>query len=237
MKILLTGGASGLGKVITEAIGITNNKVIITYCNSKDVAHDLKNEFGIELIQCDYSSPESIENLISKIYDYNIDVLINNAFTGFKKQYFHKLSEGDFSDSFKNDILPVLKITQNAIKVFRKKKYGKIINILSSAIINRPPIGWSAYIAGKSYLLSMNKSWAVENAKFNITSNAISPSFMDTDMNKGLDSRILENMINAHPLKKLLNPEEVAKSVKYLIDSSQHINGANLIINSAENVI
>jgi NAD(P)-dependent dehydrogenase (short-subunit alcohol dehydrogenase family) len=128
--------------------------------------------------------------------------------------------------------MPTLRITKEAIKVFRKKKFGKIINIISSAIINKPLIGLSAYIANKSYLISMSKSWATEGVKFNITSNSISPSFMQTNLTSDTDERVIDQMNKEHPLKRLLTTDEVAEAVKFFIRSSQQINGTNLIINA-----
>lgn len=236
-RILITGGASGLGRSITESLSNTQNELIITYNRSKDEAGKLERKFNLTAIQCDFNSLESVENLINRIEELDIDILVNNAFTGFERQYFHKIKDSDFLNSFTKDVLPVIKITSAAIKVFRKKKFGKIITILSSSIINKPPIGWSTYTAGKAYLLSMNKSWAIENGKYNISSNAISPSFMETDLNKDVDSRIVENMALSHPLKRLLEPGEVSHAVKYLTEASQQINGINLIVNAAVDVI
>ena len=102
---------------------------------------------------------------------------------------------------------------------------------------NTPPIGLSEYVANKAYLLSMSKSWAHENSKYNVTSNSISPSFMMTPLNKFEDERLVENMTKAHPLKTLLKEEEVAEAVSFLINASQQINGINLPINAAENVV
>ncbi|MFZ0035366.1 MAG: SDR family oxidoreductase, partial [Sedimentisphaerales bacterium] len=127
-------------------------------------------------------------------------------------------------------------ITQEAIKLFRKKKFGKIINILTSFLINKPPTGLSEYVAKKAYLLSLSKSWAVENADFNISSNCISPSFMQTELTSSMDERIVEQLIKVHPLKRLLRPEEVAESVLFFINSPQHVNGVNLVINAAQDI-
>ena len=92
------------------------------------------------------------------------------------------------------------------------------------------------YAAEKNYLLSMNKSWASENINFNITSNAISPSMMQTNLTKNIDERIIEQMITSHPLKRLLDPSEVANVVKFLVEASSFITGQNLVINSGENL-
>ena len=123
------------------------------------------------------------------------------------------------------------------ITLFRKKKFGKIITILTSAIINKPPLGYSEYAAVKAYIGSLSKSWASENADFNITSNCISPSFMQTNLTKDTDERTIEAIIQLTPLKKLLTTEEVAEAVSYFVSCSQHINGTNLLMNSGSDII
>ena len=239
MNILITGGASGLGKAITLNLASSpQNKIYITYSNSVDAALEIQNQYPNCIpVLCDFYKQESVQAVAEKISSWNIDVLINNAFTGMIKKHSHKIPLESFENSFKVNVLPVVALTQAAVKVFRKKKFGKIITILSSVIVANPPIGWSLYAAEKEYLRALSKSWAIELKKYNVTSNSISPSFMLTALNQNTDERILGQMIDAHPLKKLLTPEEVASSVSFLVDSTQQINGINLVINAAENVI
>lgn len=238
MNILITGGASGLGKAITQKLASDpGNKVIFTYNRSESAAKELELHYkNCKGVHCDFHNNSSIENLFSLIESENLDVLINNAFTGLQTNYFHKLEPEHFVSNFERNVLPVIRITSACILQFRKKKFGKIITILSSYIVNKPPIGLSEYVAEKNYLHSLSKSWAVENSKFNISSNCISPSFMLTDLTAQTDERILEEMIGSHPLKRILTPDEVADAAEYLVRASQHVNGTNLIINAAGDI-
>lgn len=235
MNILITGGASGLGEAITRILANdVNNKIYFTFSNSaanaKKIESDFSNAFSVN---CNFKDAESIKLLTDKIEEFDLDVLINNAFTGnFLKSHFHKIASNDFLTDFKENILPVIEITQAAIQHFRKKKSGKIITILTSALIDLPPIGSSVYIANKAYLEKLTKVWATENGKFNVTSNSVSPSFMVTNLTKEVDERIVDQMITNHPLKKLLTVEEVAESVLFLTSAPSHINGIDLVINS-----
>ena len=81
----------------------------------------------------------------------------------------------------------------------------------------------------------MVKSWAAENVQFNIQSNAVSPEFMDTALNEGLDPRLKEAMVKHHPLKKLLTPADVADTVKFLIEAPAHLNGQNIFLDTGKN--
>ena len=156
MNILITGGASGLGESITRELAKDqNNKIYFTFYNSIEKATEIETQFSNSKgIRCDFSDDSSVQELLSIIEKYNIQVLVNNAFTGLQTNYFHKTEPDYFLNNFKNNILPVIKITQSAILHFRKQKFGKIITILSSYIINKPPMGLSEYVAEKNYLLS-----------------------------------------------------------------------------------
>ncbi len=83
-------------------------------------------------------------------------------------------------------------------------------------------------------ILEMNKSWATEYAKFNITSNAVSPSLMRNNFIKNIDERILKIAEHIHSLNKFISKKDVCKTIKYIIKSSQHLNGQNIVLKSAE---
>lgn len=239
MNILITGGASGLGEAITKKLAKDiNNNVYFTYfkseTNAKKIKFDFSNAFPIK---CDFKDLSSIKSLTDKISQFDLDVLINNAYSGdFLKSHFHKISSNDFLSDFKENIIPVIEITQEVLKFFRKKKNGKIITILTSALVELPPVGSSVYIANKAYLEKLTKVWANENAKFNITSNSVSPSFMQTYFTSKVDERIIEQMISNHNLKKLLTVEEVAETVSFLTTASSQINGVDIVLNSVPNI-
>jgi NAD(P)-dependent dehydrogenase (short-subunit alcohol dehydrogenase family) len=239
MKILVTGGASGVGASITRRLAeLPGNEIYFTFNLSGAEAGRLEEGFpNASSMRCNFSNDEDLQSLMDKMAVIDPDVLINNAWTGILQKHFHLMGRKDVEHDFMNNLLPTIQLTQRAIKLFRKKKFGKIITILSSYIVGNPPVGYSAYVANKNYLYSMAKSWAVENVRHNITSNCISPSFMRTNMNQSTDSRIIEEMEDSHPLKKLLTTEEVADTVAYLVQASQQINGINFIINSASAII
>ena len=59
---------------------------------------------------------------------------------------------------------------------------------------------------------------------------------MPTNFSKGTDERVLEQMKESHPLKKLLTTEEVAETVFFLANASLHINGEDIVMNAAANI-
>ena len=239
MVILVTGGSSGLGATIVSLLaGNADNLVYFTFARSAAAAAALESEYkNVRAIACNFTDDTAVDALLAAIPGYGLDVLINNANTAIHKNHFNKIPYTVFQESFALNIIPALRITQEAIKAFRKKKFGKIINIISSVVVNKPPVGWSEYAANKAYLLAMSKAWATENIRFNITSNSISPAFMLTALTGDTDERVIEQMTESHPLGRLLSTQEVADAVLYLINTSQQVNGINIVINAGSDIV
>ncbi len=238
MNILLTGGASGLGLALTrKLLQDPTHRIILTYHGSEHTALLLQNEFSnLSTVYCDFTDAKSVAALCAEIPSFELQGLIHNAFTGLTRKPFHKFDREVFTSGFTHNVLPVIQITQAVIKQFRAAKFGRIVTILTSYLINQPPLGLSEYVAAKAYLQSLSKSWAFENAALGITANTVSPSLMKTALTEEIDERVMEMLIEKHPLKKLLMPEEVADAVAYLLEASPHVNGANLVINASENL-
>jgi 3-oxoacyl-[acyl-carrier protein] reductase len=239
-NVLVTGGASGLGKAIVEKLaGLHDVTVFFTYFQSERTAKELENKYSnVQGIHCQFTDSLSVDRLLSRMESLELFALVNNAHvTPIAGKHFHKTDVKYFVDGFMSNVIPTVQITQKAINLFRKKREGKIITILSSSIIDIPPTGYAEYTALKAYLHSLCKSWATENATFGITSNCISPSFMETSLTGNTDSRIIEELKEKNPLKRLLEPSEVASAVEFFVNSSSQINGTNLLINAAIHVI
>jgi 3-oxoacyl-[acyl-carrier protein] reductase len=239
MNILITGGASGLGEAITKKLASDKkNKVYFTFYNSQENASLIESDYNnVSGIKCNFKRPEDVSLLIDRIKEFDLDVLINNAYSGsVMPVHFHKINSDLFLNDFSENIIPLIQITQEAIKHFRKKKQGKIITILTSYLANVPPAGLAVYVANKAYLEKLTKVWAAENIKFNITSNSVSPSLLQTGLTSDVDERVIEQIIESHPLKSLLTVEEVAETVLYLVHSSSQINGIDILMNAGINI-
>ena len=241
MNILITGGTSGLGKATVELLQRDLHTIYFTYLPTEDytsVANDIESlYYNVKGIQLDFCDISSIENLCNKVKEWDIDVLINSTYVG-KPQttYFHKIPVENFVQAFQNNIIPTVRITQSCIEVMKKKKFVKIINIITEAVIGLPPMGYALYAANKAYLMELSSVWNKEYIRYNITSNCILPAYMQTAF-ANIDERILEQMKTEHPLKRILTPEEVAQAIKFFVDASQQVNGVKLQINAGTQLI
>ncbi len=238
MNILITGGSSGLGAAIVQKLAVEGaNKVWFTFASSSGNASALASAFpNAEALHCDFTDASSVAALCARIPEMDLDVLINNANGKVHKEHFYKTDPEVFLKSFEHNIMPAIRITQQALVGFRKKRSGRIINVISSYVVNKPPTGLSIYVANKNYLLSMSNSWASEYAKFNIASNCVSPSFMLTGLTADTDERVIAQMEQEHPYHHLLTVGEAADTVAFLVTATPQINGTNLIINAGSDI-
>jgi NAD(P)-dependent dehydrogenase (short-subunit alcohol dehydrogenase family) len=98
-----------------------------------------------------------------------------------------------------------------------------------------PPMGFSIYASNKAYLSQLTKCWCKENVKFGITVNSVMPDYMQTGF-ANVDERIIEQMEQEHPLKRLLQPEEVAEVIVSLMKASKQVNGVAIPITASAHV-
>lgn len=241
MNILVTGGNSGLGRATVEALSAAGHRVWFSYLPvercEKEAAEMVKADSGLTALPLDFCREESVDGFCSRIKEMDIDVLVNSAYAG-KAQgiHFYKTPAEDYLTAFQHNVVPTIRITQACVEGMRRRRFGKIINIITSYVMDTPPTGFSVYTATKAYLRQISKSISKELGRFNITSNCLLPEYMNTDFGK-VEEFQLEQMVAAHPLKKLLEPKEVAQVIVHLVDSSQQLNGVEIPINAAQHIM
>ena len=121
------------------------------------------------------------------------------------------------------------------IKNMREQLFGRIINI-SSVNALQGQMGQTNYSASKAGLIGLSKSLALENANKNITVNVVAPGYIETDMTKNIDQKVMDNHILPKiPKKRLGKAKEIANLVKYLVgDDASFITGETLSINGGQ---
>ncbi|MEO8401819.1 MAG: acetoacetyl-CoA reductase [Gammaproteobacteria bacterium] len=239
---LVTGGMGGIGTSICQYLAKENALVIATYHHreNRDAAlawQTAQKNLGYDIQTChvdvcDFSSCTDMVVSLEKIYG-RIDILVNNA--GITRDIpFHKMEVSQWNDVLRTNLDSVFNVTRNVINGMIKNNYGRIINI-SSINAQKGQYGQTNYTAAKAGMHGFTKSIAQEVAKNGITVNTISPGYIETNMVMSLSTSILNKIIEQIPVKRLGQPEEIARAVTFLAaEKSSFITGSNLVINGGQ---
>ena len=215
--ILITGGASGIGKIMSRLSLEKNAKVIIWDINTQNIENTLKelNDIGnISAYVVDVSDIRQIENTAQQLKKEhgNIDVLINNAGIVVGK-YFHEHTAEEIEKTMMINANAPMHVTTNFLSEMIARNTGHICNIASSASLLANP-KMSVYAASKWSVFSWSDSLRIEMKQLNkdIKVTTILPYYINTGMFDGVKSRI-----------PILNTEKTALTIIKAIERNKKI--------------
>lgn len=235
---LVTGGNRGIGKSIVEELLNNGVFVIFTYNNHVNEAnYFLKEKINyqnyLDSYRINLQNIKAIDIMVEKILKkYNkIDILINNAAISQEKP-FEEISINDLNNMFDINFKSAFYLTQNIVPLMKKNQWGRIINIVS---IGGQWGGFNQvhYAASKAALINFTQSIAKIYSAYGITSNAVSPGLVETDMSaKELQTNAGKEKLNNIPIGRIAKPVEVAKVVAFLAsEDSSYITGQTINVN------
>lgn len=228
---LVTGGGRGIGKAIALELASRGHNVAISYNRSESEAMVVCKEIeamGVKslAVKCDVTDAEQVEALFSTIEDSwgIVEILVNNAGIT-KDNLLMRMKDDDWDKVIAANLTSVYRCSKRALKKMVKARWGRIINISSVvALIGNP--GQSNYCASKAGIVGFTKAVAREYGARGITSNAIAPGFIETDMTSILKDEIKQSMLSQIPLGRAGVPEDIAKVAAFLAsDDSAYITG------------
>ena len=228
--VLVTGSSSGLGREIVRDLA-NDYEVIIHYNNSYNDALSLKDEIDkkynkdVMMVKCDLSNEEEIDNMIEEIYNRydKIDVLINNAALAIDTCFEDKTKDNFMKTLEVNLIAPFLLSKKIGLRM-KENKDGVIINVSSTNGIDTYYPESLDYDASKAGLINLSHNLANYLAPY-VRVNTVCPGWMNTPMNKELDSDFKNKEEDKILLGRFGEVEEVAKVIKFLIsDDASYIN-------------
>ena len=232
--VLVTGGAGGIGSVISKSFAKQGARVIVHYNHSKDNAEKISTEIDGLAVNADLTNSEQTKELFNNIIEKEgkIDICIANA--GKYPKNYAPLWEIE-SDRWENTISTNLSLTYNTSRYFLKHasetKKGSLVLIGSTAGIYGEA-GHADYAAAKgaitSGLLRTLKNDAAQIGD-GVRVNAIAPGWTVSQkrIDEGVDQKRVERITSTMSLKKLAKPEDVANSAIMLASDSLsgHITG------------
>lgn len=229
MNILITGASRGIGRAVAIEFAKNNHNIIICAKSDLEGLQNTKRLVENENVSCyiglcDVTNEESVKEFISDSAKAigQTDILINNAGISYIG-LIQDMSLDDWNKVLNTNLTSAFLMSKYIIPEMLKKQSGHIINI-SSVWGNIGASMEVAYSASKGGINSFTKALAKELAPSNISVNAISPGFIDTDMNKVFEKDELDAIFEEIPMGRAGKPNEVAKLI-YKIAMSDYITG------------
>ncbi len=224
---LITGASRGIGKACAIELAKAGYDIAVNYAGNVEAANKTVEELkalGVDAaaFKFDVSNKEEaakgVDDVLAKFG--RIDVLVNNA--GITRDgLFMRMSSENWDAVINTNLSSAFYVSQPVVKVMMKQRSGAIVN-MSSVVGVSGNAGQANYSAAKAGLIGLTKTLAKELGSRGIRVNAVAPGFINTDMTKDLDTSKFTDFI---PLKRLGEPEDIAKTVKFLAVDGDYITG------------
>lgn len=223
---VITGGASGLGKQMADALAQAGSDIVLAQRSLEPVqelARTLSERYGVRAIavQCDVSSQKDVQLLVdTAMHSFGkIDVLINNAgiikigdTAAMPAQDWQKVLDTNLNGTFY--------CSQAVGRVMINQRRGSIINIASmSGLIVNSPQPAASYCVSKAAIIQLTKCLAAEWALHNIRVNAVAPGYFKTEITKKsieAGGPKIERWLSLTPMNRFGSPPEIEGIILYL---------------------
>jgi NAD(P)-dependent dehydrogenase (short-subunit alcohol dehydrogenase family) len=164
-----------------------------------------------------------------------IDVVVNNAALALSTR-FPDLTAEEWRAALEVNLTAPFLLTKAVLPVMQSQRYGRIVNISSSAGRMVSTLGGAHYTASKTGLLGLTRAAAKELGKFGITVNAVCPGMIDTELTREYASEeILQRLAASYPIPRLGTAREVADLICFAAsEAAGYITGACFDINGGD---
>lgn len=231
---LVTGASRGIGKSIAQQLAKEGYFVIGTATSetgAERIETYLHDSGGIGRV-LDVRKKDQIAVLFEEIESVygHIQVLVNNAGIT-RDSLLLRMEEEAWTDVVDVHLNAVYSMSKRALKGMIKAKGGRIINI-TSVVAQMGNPGQTNYAAAKAGVEGFTRALAREVASRQITINCVAPGLIESDMTNELDERYRQSMLDAVPLARLGQPEDVAAAVSFLAsENASYVTGVVIPVN------
>jgi 3-oxoacyl-[acyl-carrier protein] reductase len=228
---LVTGAGRGIGRAIAEALAGAGCLVAVNYRTNEAAARETCEQIGQRgqrtiAVQADVSVSADVDRLVATVEAQlgPVAVLVNNAGIA-RRQSLDEIREEDWDEIIKVNLKSVFLVTQAVVPGMRARKWGRIINLTSIAAQVGGVIG-PHYSASKAGIIGLTHSYADLLAKEGITSNAISPALVETDLVR----QLVASRVSMIPVGRFGHVEEVAE-VALMLARNGYLTGQTINVN------
>ena len=239
---LITGSSRGIGRAIALAFAREGARICINYVSAKERAEEVAreiNSIGSEaiIVRADVSRRGDVKRLVEEVVNTfgKIDILVNNAAVYYRGSILD-MKEDEFDKMINVNVKGVVYCCSEAVPHMIRNRYGRIINITSTAAIGNATPETTLYAMTKAAIIILTKRLAFELGRYGINVNAIAPSFVLTDMSLAGKSEkeikeIMERRKKTISLGRIAVPEDIAKVAVFLAsDESSFITGQVIVV-------
>jgi len=219
-SVLVTGGNRGIGRAIAEAFVAQGDRVAVTSRSGGGPAGALD-------LRCDITDTEQVEAAFARAEEEHgpVEVLVANAGVT-QDTLLLRMSEEDWASVIDTNLTGAYRLTKRAAKGMLRLRRGRIV-LISSVVAVTGSAGQVNYSASKAGLIGLARSLARELGSRSITTNVVTPGWVDTDMTAGLPEEHRENVKTQVPLGRLGEATEIASAVTWLASpGAAYVTGA-----------
>jgi len=239
--VLITGGAKRVGAAICRLLHEEGASLMIHYRSSTSEARALQAELNLKransvaIIQGDLLNLAVLPSLVQETVHHfgRLDVLINNASSYYATEL-GEIDDDQWEDLVGSNLKAPLFLSQAAAPELRKQR-GCIVNI-TDMHVERPKKGYIVYSVAKAGLVTLTKSLAHELSP-EVRVNAVAPGpVMWPEDNPQFDEVYRQRVISQTLLKRIGEPTDVAKAVKFLIQDAPFITGQVIAVDGGRSL-
>ena len=239
---LVTGASRGIGASIALTLaqhGFHVTGTATTPEGAARISEHLSAFAGCQGACLQVNDAEQVQALVDGIVKASggLHVLVNNAGIT-RDSMFHKMDIAQWRAVLDTNLNSLFNMCRPVIEGMRERKFGRIISI-SSINGQKGQMGQTNYSAAKAGEIGFTKALAQENARVNVTVNAICPGYIGTEMVQAMPQEVLEKRIIPQiPAGRLGTPEEIARCVVFLAaDDAGFITGSTLTANGGQYMV
>lgn len=243
--VLITGAGSprGMGRVFAKSFASLGAKVVLCDINQEGVDANVKEltDAGYEAVgyAANLCEEENVKQLVHAVVEQygRIDVLINNAGAS-QKVTVADMTLNDIKRIFSINMFGLFLLTREVCEVMKKQNYGRIVHLSSvSGKRGGGVFGGAHYSASKAAVLGFSKNLAREVSQYGITTNCVCPGLINTDIWKSMSPDQAKPVIDAIPMGRPGEPEEVAAAIVFLASKeASYITGEEIDINGGSHM-
>lgn len=234
---LVTGGSRGIGRAICVKLASQGATVYVNFTSNPTAADEtvkLCQEQGAQAFALgfDVSDSAAVDAAFEKIQkdSSKLDILINNA--GISKDgLFVRMKDEDWQRIMNINLNGAFYCARAAARLMMKARYGRIVN-MSSVVGEMGNPGQAPYVSSKAALIGLTKSVAKELASRNVTVNAVTPGYIETDMTDELDEKRKAELMTVIPVGRIGSPADIANVTAFLVsDEASYVTGQVIGVN------